>query len=587
MAAELPVSGPTDVPAFTVEVGGSVLDPEAHADVLRVDVHEEVGRLSLATLLVQNWDEEAGEVKHSDGDLFAPGAEVVVRAGYGSVLETVFEGLVVELGGIFGPSGQPLLEVHCRDRGVRLAGGRRSRVLEESTDGDAASAIAVDHGLSADSQDGAEQPFVVQAAASDWDHLRERAHALGFALYVRGAELHFHAPRTSDPPAAALQWGSTLLELRVHEEVSERMEAVTAAGWDPETLEASEAEAVADDVSVPAGGRPDLAGEIRTAALSGRVHRLPHAAALGPDELDARARAELDRGALGHYWGRGRSLGVPQLRIDTVLELERLGARFSGPHYVSAARHTIDATGYFTEFQLGLPPALRPGGDGRACAGAAGGAVAVGVVDDVDDPNAWGRVRVLLPWLDGEIASIWARLVRPDAGPQRGFFFIPEVGDEVVVGFLDGDARHPVVLGSLWNGQHAAPESLDAQANAIRSIVSRGGHRLAFDDSDGAGKLQVKTAAEQTVTLDDSSGSEKIELNDAAGNTVTMEASGVTITAPSGDITLDAPAGRIALSAMQIEGKATGPAKLESSAKLDLQAAATLGLAGALVKINS
>lgn len=581
MAAELPVGGPTDAPAFTVEVGGSVLDPEAHADVLRVDVHEEVGRLSRATLLVQNWNDETGEVKHSDGDLFAPGAGVVVSVGYGSVLEVVFEGLVVELGGVFG-SGQPLLEVHCRDRGVRLAGGRRSRVLEESTDGDAASAIAADHGLSADAEDGAEQPFAVQAAASDWDHLRERAHALGFALYVRGAQLHFHAPRASDPAAATLQWGSTLLELRLHEELSARMEAVTAASWDPETLEAVESEAGADDASVPVGGRPDLAGEVRDAALSGRVHRLPHAAALGPDELDARARGELDRDALGHYWGRGRSLGVPQVRIDTVLELDRLGARFSGPHYVSATRHTID-----TEFQLGLPPALRPGGDGRACAEGPAVTVAVGVVDDVDDPNAWGRVRVLLPWLDGEIASIWARLVRPDAGPERGFFFIPEVGDEVVVSFLGGDARHPVVLGSLWNGRHAAPESLDAQTNAIRSIVSRSGHRLAFDDSDGAGKLQVKTAADQTVTLDDSSGAEKIELKDAAGNTVTMESSGLTVTVPSGDITLDAPAGKIALSAMQIEGKATGPAKLESSAKLDLQAAATLGLAGALVKINS
>lgn len=587
MPAELPVGGPTDAPAFTVEVGGSVLEPEAHADVLRVDVHEEVGRLSRATLLVHNWDDETGEVKHSDGDLFAPGAAVVVRAGYGSVLESVFEGLIVELGAVFGPGGSPLLEVHCRDRGVLLAGGRRSRVLEDSTDGDAASAIAADHGLSADPEDGAEQPLAVQAAASDWDHLRERAHALGLALYVRGTELRFHPPKASDPAAATLQWGSTLLELRVHEELSRPMEAVTAAGWDPETLEAAEAEAVADDASVPAGGRPDLRSEVGKAALSGRLQRLPHAAALGPDELDARARGELDRGALGHYWGRGRSLGVPQVRSDTVLELEGLGARFSGPHYVSAARHTIDASGYFTEFQLGLPAPLRPGGDGRACGEGPAETLAVGIVDDVDDPNAWGRVRVRLPWLDGEIASIWARLVRPDAGPERGFFFIPEVGDEVVVSFLGGDARHPVVLGSLWNGQHDAPESLDPQANAIRSIVSRSGHRLAFDDSDGAGKLQVKTAAEQTVTLDDSSGAEKVELKDAAGNTVTMESSGLTVTAPSGDITLDAPAGKIALSALRIEGKATGPAKLESSAKLDLQAAATLGLTGALVKINS
>jgi uncharacterized protein involved in type VI secretion and phage assembly len=210
----------------------------------------------------------------------------------------------------------------------------------------------------------------------------------------------------------------------------------------------------------------------------------------------------------------------------------------------------------------------------------------VGVVDDIDDPNGWGRVRVLLPWLDGEIASIWARLSLPAAGPERGFFFIPEVGDEVVLGYL-GDRRYPVVLGSLWNGSHAPPESLDAQTNAIRSIVSRSGHRFTFDDSDGAEKVELKTSAEQTVTLDDASGSEKIELKDKAGNLVTLESAGITLKAASGDITLDAASGKIALSASKIEGKSTGSAKLESSAQLDLQASATLGLTGAMVKINS
>ena len=583
MAAELPVSGPVDLPAFAILLGGTELEPNVHADVLRVEVHEEVGHLARATFVVRNWDEDTGEVLYSDGDLFEAGTEVEVKLGYGSDLETVFDGLVVELGAVFGPgSAQPLLEVHCRDRGVLLAGGKRSRLLEDSTDADHAAAIASDHGLSPDAEDGATQPFALQAGSSDWDLLRERAEALGFALFVRGSTLHFHMPRTSESAVAALEWGATLLELRAYERLSSPMETVVAAAWDPEALEAVEVELGTGDSSVPTGARPGLGDELGAAGFSGRASRLAETGAVGQDELDARARGEVERGALAHYWGRGRSQGLPQLRIDTLLELEKLGTRFSGAHYVSAVRHTLDTNGYFTEFQLGLPPALRP----RAEEDWAGIGLWVGVVDDIDDPNGWGRVRVLLPWLDGEIASIWARLSVPAAGPERGFFFIPEVGDEVVLGFL-GDRRYPVVLGSLWNGSQAPPESLDAQTNAIRSIVSRSGHRFTFDDSDGSEKVEVKTPAEQTVTLDDTSGSEKIELKDKAGNLVTLESAGITLKAASGDITLDASSGKIALSASKIEGKSTGPAKLESSAKLDLQASATLGLTGALVKINS
>ncbi|HEV2875593.1 MAG TPA: phage baseplate assembly protein V [Thermoleophilaceae bacterium] len=578
------MSGPTDLPAFVAKLGGAELDPEVHADVVRVDVHEEIGRLARATLLVRNWNDDTDEVLHSDGDLFAPGAGVELKLGYGSDLETVFEGVVVELGAVFGPGGQPLLEVHCRDRGVLLAGARRSRLLEDSTDGDHAAAVAGDHGLSADSEPGAEQPFAFQSARSDWDLLRLRAEALGYALYVRGATLHFHPPRASGRPLATLQWGATLLELRVHEELAGQMEGVTATGWDPETLEAAEAAVAAGDSAFPVGARPGLEKAVGAAGFSGRAERLASAAALGLDELDGRARAALERGALEHYWGRGRSQGLPQLRVDGLVELEGLGTRFSGSHYVTAVRHTLDSKGYFTEFQLGRPPALQPPADQQACAGAP---LAVGLVDDIDDPNGWGRVKVLLPWLDGEIGSVWARLALPAAGPERGFFFIPEVGDEVVVGFLQGDVRHPVVLGSLWNGVHAPPETLDAQANAIRAIVSRSGHRFTFDDTDGAEKVEVKTSAEQTLTLDDASGSEKIQLKDKAGNEVTMESAGITLKAASGDIKLEASAGKISLAGKQIEGKATGPAKLESSAKLDLQAAATLGLTGALVKINS
>lgn len=585
MGETLPIKHDPDGPRFAFKVDGAAVAEDVADDVLLIDVHEEVGRLARATILLQNWKDDANAVKYSDGDTFRPGKKVELHLGYESDLTPVFEGVIVGLGADFLPDRQPVLRVDCRCKGALLAGGRRSRVFEDATDGDAVAAIAGDYGLSADTDAGPQNAFLVQDGVSDWDFLVRRARTLGMALYVRGDTVVFKAAKTSSEPAASLDYGATLLELRVDEDLAGRVDKVTAAAWDPEGLQAANSDAGAADTTVKSNGRRDLGKALSDAGWPKRDERLAHPGAVAPDELDAIAKADVERGALGHVYGRGRSHGLPQIRIDALLELRKLGTRFGGKHYVTATRHRLDTRSYVTEFQLGVPPPLRP--HELEPAPALTDRLVVGTVDDIDDPNAWGRVRVLLPWLDGEIASVWARLALPAAGPDRGFYFIPEVGDEVLVGFL-GDARFPVVLGSFWNGRHAPPESLDAQKNPIRSIVSRAGHRLTFDDSDDAPKVVVKTKAAQTVTVDDTSGSEKIELADKTGNKLTLDSKGITLEAASGaDVSIKASSGKVIFDAMQLEGKASASAKLQSSATMDLQASAALGLTGAMVKINS
>jgi Rhs element Vgr protein len=584
MADPLPIKDPPDRPSFELKLGGAAAAPGVADDVLLVDVHEELGRLARATVLVQNWKDDTNEVKYSDGDTFKPGLPIEIQLGYDSELTTVFQGVIVALGADFLPSRQPVLRVDARCKGSLLAGGRRSRVLEESSDGDGVSAIAGDYGLTADASAGAQNPFVVQDDVSDWDFLRGRAELLGLAFYVRGDSVVFHEPQVTGQPVVTLTYGETLLELRVQQDLNGLSDKVTASSWDPDGLEAATSDSSSSDATVPSDTRPTLGAALSDAGWAKRDTRIAYAGAVATDELDAVAKGEVNRQALAHLSGRGRCHGVPALRIDALVDFKKLGARFGGKHYLTAVRHTLDTKSYVTEFQTGAPPRLQP--QSTSPVPRIAGSLAVGIVDDIDDPNAWGRVRVSLPWLDSEISSVWARLALPAAGAQRGFFFIPEVGDEVVVSFLGADARFPVVLGSLWNGTQAPPETLDAQKNAIRSLVSRAGHKLTFDDSDDAPKVVITTSAGQTATLDDTSGSEKIELVDKAGNTLTLDSKGITLEAPSGDISLKASSGKVSIDALTLEGKASGSAKLESSAAFDLKAAATLGLKGALVNIN-
>ena len=119
------------------------------------------------------------------------------------------------------------------------------------------------------------------------------------------------------------------------------------------------------------------------------------------------------------------------------------------------------------------------------------------LVDDVRDPDGQGRVRVRLPWAadaGGAAYLAWARQATLMAGDQRGTWFVPEPGDEVLVAFEAGDPRRPFVLGALWNGTDATPETMDgAGRNNVRVIHSRSGHQIRLDDTAGAEKVVIQT----------------------------------------------------------------------------------------------
>jgi uncharacterized protein involved in type VI secretion and phage assembly len=153
-------------------------------------------------------------------------------------------------------------------------------------------------------------------------------------------------------------------------------------------------------------------------------------------------------------------------------------------------------------------------------------------VTDIKDPDAQGRIKVKLPWMpdnDGSGYEVWARLAVLMAGNNRGTWFIPDVGDEVLVVFEGGEARRPYVVGALWNGSDTPPEQMDGAGNNYKkSIVSRRDIRITLDDQEGQETLTLKTP-QQSIEIKD--GGRSIEIKDANGNSIKLESSGITITA--------------------------------------------------------
>lgn len=193
--------------------------------------------------------------------------------------------------------------------------------------------------------------------------------------------------------------------------------------------------------------------------------------------------------------------------------------------------------------------------------------VVVGVVTNNQDPEGMGRVKVKFPWLSGQDESHWARVAAPMAGKERGFYFLPEVEDEVLVAFEHGDARFPYVIGALWNGKDAPPAKNDDGKNNIRVIKSRSGHIIRLTDEDGKEKIEIIDKSEKnSIVLD------------TAKNTMTITS--------EKDIVFSASKGTIKLDGQKIEIKSSADTKIESGAGMDVKASAAMNIKGQAVNIN-
>lgn len=195
--------------------------------------------------------------------------------------------------------------------------------------------------------------------------------------------------------------------------------------------------------------------------------------------------------------------------------------------------------------------------------------IVIGIVEDLDDPEKLGRIRVKLQHLAEEVSD-WAWLVTPMAGNERGLFLRPEIEDQVLVAFLHGDPSYPYILGSVWSKKEKPPpDDGDAKKNNWRFIKSRSGHIVKLDDTANAEKIEVI----------DKSGQIKIQL-DSANKKIRVENS-------SGDIEIAGTTGNISVSTSGGQVKVEGVSiEISAQANLTLKASGKLTIQGSLVSIN-
>jgi len=230
--------------------------------------------------------------------------------------------------------------------------------------------------------------------------------------------------------------------------------------------------------------------------------------------------------------------------------------------------------------------------------------VTVGIVTDIDDPEKLGRLKVrIINRNSSDYETDFIRIMTPMTGKQWGSFFFPEVGDEVLVAFNQGDINRPYVLGSLWNKEYKPPTNVENQKNDIRMIKTRSGHKIVFNDEQKKESIQIQTPKELAINLDDEK--EIITINDKNGkNIMTIDSKNglinvmaekkITLKSGKSNVVLDAQKdslniesnSSINIKSQQISINAKSTLELKAGSSLTVKSDGPASVKGATVKIN-
>ncbi len=419
-----------------------------------------------------------------DRDVFTLGTRVDIafRAEGDPVLVTSGEITAVSVEP--GRGGRHELVLTGLDLTHRMARAPKSRSFQSVTDGDIASRIAGEYGLEPDvDSTGEVHEYLLQVAETDYAFLRRRAARIGFDFWITEKTFHFtRGPRaTGSPPS--LRWGTNLKGFSVRFASGERCDEVQVRGWDPLAKRAIVGRATEGELGTDAP-----AGEELTAAAKRAFGRTQRMAGYFPvadqAQADALARAFLLRASGTEVVLRGEASGDPLLAAGAMVKIESVGTRLAGSYRLTSVEHLYGAgRPYITRFVCG---GKEPAGLADLLTGqsTSWGGLVVGIVTNNDDPEKLGRVKVTFPTLSAEDESTWARVATAGGGPKRGIQWLPEVDDEVLIGFEHDDQTRPVVLGGMWNRTDPMPMREAAGGGRIneRGLVTRIDSRLLFTD---------------------------------------------------------------------------------------------------------
>jgi phage protein D len=591
------------IPRVQLSSGGrgskwQTASPELMKDLLQIIVEESLHAPAMFTLVIHNsylptsQRPEYQPWRHEK--LFEIGNKVKIGfvasttqdPNFDDVLEEyLIEGEITGIEVSFNEKSEAPIIVRGYDISHRLHRGRHNYSFLNMSDTEIVKDIATRTGITLNRIDNSSQKheYVFQENQTHMEFLRERAARIGYELFVQDNKLNFCKPASQS--SLQLKWLDDINSFKTRITTAEQVKSVEVRGWDYKQKKAISETAESEKVVTKTGNK------LGSAAIDKFNLKEPSKITVVDQPVSTIAEAKAMAQALcdelgGEFvYADARSEGNPKIRPGRVVTINGLGDRYSGQYYVTETRHIYSRRVYYTEFSvrglrsgslfttISTPTRLQPGQT-----------FLVGIVTDNNDPDNMGRVKVYFPTLTPpdrpgaskstskagkgnkgnkaskaeEHESYWARMVAIGAGQyQKGFDCLPEVGDEVLVGFEHGDIHRPYIIGGVWNGKDKMPtplrDSIITQQNQVsiqastpkprkiatkrdagkkpgnvrlRTFETRTGHILQFIEEDKGSSqtgIRIKTAQGHQIYLNNSQRKKQIEIKTNLGHSITMD----------------------------------------------------------------
>jgi phage protein D/phage baseplate assembly protein gpV len=580
--------------APVVEAGGAPMKPEEYEALTHLRIDRQLGVVGRATL---RFEDDGFDL--ATKTTFKLGDPLKVKQ-YPST--ELFSGFIVGISLEQLPAEQPRLVVVADDAAHKLTRGSKTTTYLDTTYVSVVQQIAAKAGLQAQvrASGGGTQKYLLQAG-SDLAFVDSIAARLGCSWWVDEGKFHF-APAGTPGGNVALTLNEDLFEFSVRASAL-RPTDVTVSGWSTDNLQnvVGQVQKATVWTTPPVFVAPYVNQATKLgAAKAGSGELSP----FDQGEAKAAAQAQFDESVSASIVARGKAVVNGLIKPTAMVEVKNAGPA-TGKYYVTEVQHVYDVTGFHTRFVAGP---LRPAGLvdtlGRAepDPGFAIRGLVVGVVTNNNDPDKHGRIKVRYAGIPDNVESNWARVLTTSGGKNRGMVFLPEVDDEVLVGFEGGDARRPVVLGSLFSKKNTLPEStkiLGAGKVAYRRITSRLGHIIELADGItpatqhvliklgtaehslrlGADNFVLEVAAGKPLTI--KAGTAKFDIN-AMGD-IAIEGKNINIKATQA-LNMEAPRATLKATGMvQVQG---GQAQLKGMGPTSVEAGGPLTLKGITVAVN-
>lgn len=571
MAAPSPLNITDPTLRFTIMANGAAIQEKYL--VVSIQITQEINKIPFAEIVFADGTSDAGEAGDtgkfpaSEGTDLVPGTELSITAGYGdSGEESIFKGVIVKQALKISRSSTFNLVVTCKHAAVKMTFNKKEAEFSTLTDSDIIKKIAGTYGLGITVDDtSGEQEVLFQKSASDWDFILARAAFNGFITVAGDDGIKIGKPVFTGDAVLRVAFGESIISFNAELNAEKQPPSLEAAAWDPQTLAVIKSSAAEPSINSQ--------GNLTAQSLSGKLDQtalqLISSTPLATDQLKAWADSSLLRLRMNALRGRVVFIGSAKPKPGALLELTGVGARFNGTAFINMVQHTLQEGQWTTTVKFGAPDRPIYEKEQFSYTPANGQVPAIQglqlatVVKISADPASQYRVQVKPASNASGQKGIWARLASYYATSAAGSVFCPEVGDEVILGFLENDPRYPVVLGSLYSKTKAPPLTQADEKNNIKALYTRSKLQLNFDDDKKI--IKITTPGNNTITLSDDG--QSIEIKDQSDNSIKLDSSGILLK-----------------SAKDINIKATGNINMEATGKAVIKATQDLEASGMNIK---